>query len=150
MATRCAAWPIGLTLRLRRAAVVVARLSLCSLAVGLLLVGAARHYGWELAPDAMVGGVHAKGVLAKGLTGAATVFLLLVVAALVRTRMVAAVCAWWCFEELQVALCSFWFLVEPWPIRPGYPMCSEAVGFDLGALGIMIVAVLLFATTRKS
>ena len=54
----------------------------------------------------------------------------------------AGVLLWWAWEELQVILCSAWFIFDPWPIDPGQAMCSAKLGFDLGALGVLIVAVL--------
>lgn len=55
-----------------------------------------------------------------------------------------AVLLWWAWEELQVILCSVWFIFDPWPIELGQAMCSAKLGFDLGAFGILIVAVLAF------
>lgn len=59
----------------------------------------------------------------------------------------AGVLLWWAWEELQVVLCSVWFIFSPWPVEPGQAMCSAKAGFDIGALGILIVAVLAFRLT---
>ncbi len=105
-----------------------------ALAALLLLVGVARHYGWDMAPAGM------KGLAAKGLGAAAVLALLSVVWTLTRARIMAPVLLWWAWEELQVLLCSAWYAVEPWPILPEQPMCSARAGFDLGAAGILAVA----------
>lgn len=108
------------------------------LAVLLLLIGAARHYGWGLVPTPMA------GLASKGLGGVAILALLWIVWRLSDgTRLVQLVVAWWVWEELQVVLCTVWFAIDPWRVLPGQPICSAKVGIDLGAFGILCVAWLL-------
>lgn len=107
-------------------------------AAAVLLLGALRHYGWDLFPYGM------KALAAKGLSGVATLGLLALVVYAWRSRMVLLVATWLAWEELQVVLCSFWFMFDPWPIKPEEPMCSARAGFDIGAIGIMFVALLAY------
>ena len=103
----------------------------------MLLTGAARHYGWELAPGAL------GGVASKGLGGAAALLLLCLTCWLVRHRAVWLVAAWWIFEELQIVLCTAaWIFQGPWPVDPGQAMCSARAGFDIGAATIVVVGLL--------
>lgn len=112
--------------------------SLCDPAAALLLIGAVRHYGWALAPEGT------RALMSKGLAAVAMLCLLALLLRHERSRAVLLVAAWWAWEELQVALCSFWFIFDPWPIQPEQPMCSARAGFDIGALGIMVVALLAY------
>lgn len=111
-----------------------------SLPVLLLAIGASRHYGWALF-DAPV-----RGLASKALGAAAILCLLWVVWTM--SRAAALVLLWWAWEEVQVVLCSTWFAFAPWPVQPGEAMCSAKIGFDLGALGILFVALLLLNLTR--
>ena len=110
----------------------------------LLLVG--RHYAWALAEPGM------RGVASKGLAAAAIVVVLWwLVAHLRRTLPVLLVAAWITLEEAQVAACSAAYLIKPWPIEAGRPMCSALVGVDIGSATLVVVAVLacLLAWTRE-
>ena len=112
--------------------------SRCDVAAALLLIGTARHYGWALFPDGT------KALASKGLGAVAALCLLALVVMAWRSRLVLLTAAWLAWEELQVVLCSFWFMVDPWLIKPEQPMCSARAGFDIGALGIMFVALLAY------
>lgn len=107
----------------------------------LLLIGAVRHYGWALAPEGT------RALTSKGLAAVAVLCLLVLLLHSERSRAMLAVGAWWAWEELQVAICSFWFIFDPWPIKPEQPMCSARAGFDIGAFGIMVVAMLAYMLT---
>ncbi len=111
----------------------MARLSRADLIL-LLAVGASRHYGWALGPDAMA------GLASKALGAAAILYLLAVVWE--HTRAGAAIFLWWAWEELQVLTCTAWFMADPWPVAQGQAICSAKAGFDLGAVGILIIALL--------
>jgi hypothetical protein len=64
-------------------------------------------------------------------------------------RLVALV---WTFEQMQVVICSAWYAVEPWPVPVGVAMCSAKAGFNLGALGVMFAALVLWRllSSRKN
>ena len=62
---------------------------------------------------------------------------------LIPARSVRLVLALWAVHEGMVVACSAWWLVKPWTVPAGQPMCSYGLGLDLGAIGIL--AVLLAA-----
>ena len=107
-----------------------------NLAAGLLAVAAARHYLWVNFP------LEAQGMASKGLGSAAVLVLLAVVWHGNRSRPLALVLCWWAWEETQVLLCSLAYMRAPWTVEPGQGICSAAVGFDIGAAGILAVAVI--------
>lgn len=104
----------------------------------LLVVCAARHYAWPLFPELM------RGSAWKALGAAATLLLLWLVAKAYRQPAVLAVILWFAFEEAQTLLCSVAYAYEPWPIEPGQSMCSARASFDLGAIGLVWMAVLAY------
>lgn len=114
-----------------------------SLPALLLLVGAARHFGWLLAEPEL------RGIASKGLGAAAILALLCVVIYTRRSLPILAVCAWWIVEEVQVILCSVLWAIEPWPVPVGAAMCSARAGLDLGAISIVVVAGLAWVVTCK-
>lgn len=98
----------------------------------------ARHYGWTWAPAAM------RGEVSKALGSAAALGLLWLISRGLKpgddlARWAIVLYAW---HEASVALCATWFIFGPWPILPGQAMCSARIGFDLGALGLLLVALL--------
>lgn len=116
-----------------------------SLSALLLLVGACRHYGWELASEDLA------GVASKGLGAAAILCLIWLCYHLAGGgKLVLAVAAWWSFEELQVVLCTAAWAIEPWHVPKGKAMCSAKAGFDIGAITVIIVSALAVAVTSYS
>lgn len=105
-----------------------------SLPAVLALLLMVRHYVWDKVPPELQGETWK-------LTSALCVLGLLALAWQARWWPVFAAFA---FEELQVALCSAWMLADPWPVPDGMATCSAKAGFDLGALGVMFVAVVLW------
>ena len=81
----------------------------------------------------------------KGL-GAALVLVLLsaVYRHAPRSRVLLAVLCLACWYSLQTLICSAAYMVEPWEVLPGQGICSARVEFDLGAVGVMLVAGLAF------
>ena len=108
------------------------------LALALLLIGAARHYGWDMFP------VEHRGLASKGLGGLAILSLIWIVYSLAKTKILLPVALWWSFEELQVIICSFAYIRWPWHVEPGQAICSAAAGINIGAAGILCVAWLLW------
>lgn len=121
----------------------MARKSLYSLFVGLLILAAVRHYGWALFP------VEHRGMASKGLGGITVLTLAWVLVMHVKEAMLLPLVAWWSFEELQVILCSFWYMADPWPVMEGQAICSAKADIDLGAFGILAVAFLVWLSTRQ-
>jgi hypothetical protein len=66
-----------------------------------------------------------------------------------RNALAAFVAAWWVCEELMVAGCSLWFIASPWVIEPGQPQCSALLQFDLGRIGVCVVAFLVASIARS-
>lgn len=117
------------------------RFDLCA---ALLLIGAWRHYGWALFDG------PTRALVSKASGAAAIVCLLLIVWGMQRSRLLGAVLLWWAWEELQVVLCSLRFIRDPWPVEPGQAMCSARFGFDIGAAGVLMVAVLAFKLIQQN
>jgi hypothetical protein len=108
----------------------------------VLLVGFLRHYGWSWFDPAI------RGDVSKALGGAA---LLAVVPFLWRacpTRMMLLALAWWSYEALLIVICATAYVFAPWPLEVGEPMCSGKLGFNLGALGLVIIALVLCQAVR--
>jgi hypothetical protein len=121
----------------------VDRKSPYSLAAALLLIGAWRHFGWALFDGST------RALVSKASGALAICCLLLILWRECGTKPVLPIMLWWAWEELQVMLCSTWFMFDPWPVEPGQAMCSAKLGFDIGALGILAVAILTFHLTIK-
>ena len=110
------------------------RRSRSEVAVVLLLVMAARHYLYDLWPPEL------RGLASKALGALALLSLVWVVVALApRSTTVTAVALWWSVEEVQVALCSFAYMLRPWVVPTGQSICSARLDLDLGAIGIVVV-----------
>lgn len=112
-----------------------------NLAIALILVGASRHYGWALFDPSI------RGIVSKALGGLAILCLLWIIRR--DSWQVLLVLLWWAFEEAQVVGCSVAYLIKPWSIAVGQPLCSSLVGFDIGSIGIFVVAALTFLTTYE-
>jgi len=103
-----------------------------------------RHYGYLLAEP------EARGAVSKALGGALLLALVPLLWRLAPSRLMAAVLVWWTFESLQTVICSVAYAIKPWPVPAGVSICSARLDFDLGAIGIMLVAMLLAAIVKAS
>jgi hypothetical protein len=108
--------------------------------VALLFVGAFRHYGWPLLPNEMQR-------FAWNASGSILVLALLWALAWPAARLVVI---WLTFEELQVIACSLIRMLRPVDIGSGQAQCSALIGFNLGAVGLMLMAVALVAQTVRT
>ena len=107
-----------------------------STAVVLLVAGVSRHQLWEVFPEQL----QAK---AWNAIGAMVMLLLLAyVGVTERALMVWAVVEWWAYEEMLVLTCSLWRMVEPWAVQLGQEQCSARMGFRLGNISLVAVAIL--------
>jgi hypothetical protein len=115
------------------------RLDSWALACELLLIVAAREYLWLIVPAEL------QGMASKGL-GAALVLVLLSVVwrHAPRSRALLGILAIAAWHSLQTLICSAAYMLEPWPTVPGVGICSSRIGFDLGALGLLAVAVVAY------
>ena len=109
-----------------------------NLAAELLLIAALRHYGWALLPAEL------QGMASKGLGAAAALVLLSVVWRLRPSKILLPVLLWWAWEELQTLICAAAWIIDPWTVPPGVGICSARIGFDLGATGILAVAIIAY------
>jgi hypothetical protein len=98
----------------------------------------ARHYGWGLVPPELA------GVASKMLGALASLVFLALIAMAWRRKAVWLACAYGAWEYGQTAFCSAAYMVKPWPIVPGQPMCSAWVGLDVGFLGLMFAAFVVY------
>lgn len=106
----------------------------------LLLLGAQRHYAWELSTQQ---------ALVWNVCGSVTILLLLWIVVWKHwTKLNLFVAGWWSLEELQTITCSTLFMWRPWPVPQGEAMCSSLIGFNLSSLGILCVALLLLSSVR--
>ena len=122
----------------------VARRSRSEVACVLLLVLAARHYGYDFWPAEL------RGLASKALGALALVTLVwLAVLQVQRSLAIYAVALWFSVEEVQVTLCSFLYMRKPWPVQPGQSICSARLDLDLGALGIVVVFWLSLLVLRS-
>ena len=113
-----------------------------SLAVALVLIEGTRHYAWAWFP------VEQRGDVSKALGAAATLCLLGIIWSMAKqSRLLLCAMVWAAWEEGQVLTCSIAHAVNPWPIPVGESICSAWVGRDIGALGIVFVAILALYLT---
>lgn len=106
-------------------------------AVALLLLGAARHYGIYLVPLE-----HR----AQAWNAAGALCIIALVCAVIwhaRNRVAQAVAAWIIAEEAMVAGCSLWYIKAPWVVLPGQDQCSALASFDLGLVGVLAITLLV-------
>ena len=61
-----------------------------------------------------------------------------------RSKALGLILLWWAWEETQVAMCSVAYMLSPWAVEPGQGICHALTGLDLGALGVLFVAVLAY------
>ena len=116
-----------------------------AVACELLLIVAAREHLWPRLPAEL------QGMASKGL-GAALVLVLLSVVYRHAPRsrplvVVLCVAAWY---SLQTLICSAAYMVEPWEVLPGQGICSARIGFDLGAVGLVLLAVAASYLSRRT
>lgn len=57
---------------------------------------------------------------------------------------------WWTFEEAQVLICSGWLMANPQPPKVGEGECSAIMGWNVGTLGLLLVALILAYFFTKS
>ena len=98
-------------------------------ALAMLLAGLAWNDAWKWAPEVHQGRVYTAG---SGLFIAA----LLAGIAWRASLPERAVCVLLGAYALQVFACNAWFIVDPWPVRPGDELCSSRLHFPLGLTGL--------------
>jgi hypothetical protein len=113
-------------------------------AVAMLALGFLRHYGWA------VFAIEDRGMASKGLGAVALLGMVWIAYALCRSRLVLIVAAVWSVELLQTVICTAsWIFVAPWDVPEGVPICSAAVGADIGAFTIVGFALVAYYIARR-
>ena len=107
-----------------------------AVACELLLIVGAREHLWPRLPADL------QGMASKGLGAALVLVLLSMVHRYApRSRALAGVLCLAAWYSLKTLICSAAYMVEPWPVEPGQGICSARIGFDLGAVGLVLLAV---------
>ena len=117
------------------------------LAAELLLIVAGRQHLWPAVPPA------AQPIVSKALGACLVLWLLSVVQRLawragLGSQILAGmlmIAAWY---QAQALVCSLAYLIEPWPVLPGQALCTGRIGFDLGAIGLVLIAVAASTLSR--
>lgn len=110
------------------------------IAAGLILLGVLRHYGWPLSGD--------YGRFVWNISGAVVIVLFLWALAVHHAEL-RLIALWWTFEELQVIACSLGRMLRTWQVAPMESQCSSLLGFDLGSVGLFLVALILVCQPTK-
>lgn len=111
------------------------RLSRFDVAVAMLALATLRGWGWDAVPDSL------KGMASKGAGGMALLAMIWLAHNLVRPSLAVAIAASvWSVGELQVVLCSVWYMFDPWFVPLGRSICSVRLDLDLGAAGVVLIA----------
>lgn len=114
------------------------------LAAELLLAIVGREYLWTLAP------AKYQGELSKLLGALLVLVLLSAISRIARhSALLTAVLLYAAYTQLQTALCVTAYVIEPWQIQAGQGMCSARIDFDLGAVGLLIVAAIAFKLSKS-
>lgn len=115
------------------------------IAAEVLLAVAGREYLWALAP------VQHRGDVSKLLGACLVLVLVSVIYRLAKpSKLLNAVLAAAVWFQLQTVICVAAFIIDPWPIPEGCAMCSSRIDFDLGALGLMLIAWLAWVMTVRA
>lgn len=77
-----------------------------------------------------------------------TGFLLLVLGLVFRSPEVWAVVALLGTFKLMVIGCNTWFVLDPWPMKPGQALCSTRLNVPLGAIGLGLGVLLVAGIAR--
>ena len=109
-----------------------------NLAVYVLLIVGGRNYAWEWFEPAQ------RGAVSKALGALAILSLLLLLYRAVPSKTLGLVVLYGAFEELQTAICSIAYAIEPWEVQLGQAICSAKIGFEISALGVMLLAITLW------
>lgn len=105
-------------------------------AMALLLIGGLLSYCWYWVP-AQYGG-FAWNIS----TSALVILLLLLVGMLLDSVEVWAVVTLLAVFKATVIGCDVWYMVDPWPVRPGQALCSAYLNMPLGVIGLSVGTML--------
>ena len=113
------------------------------LALLLLVVGMLAAYSWRYAPAGTVADVW------NIATHLHVLALLVLVGGAAQSPVV-----WWVVGlvavwQLLPALCSIWWLIDPWQVLPNDERCSSRLGVPLGLIGLGVAGWLAGAIYRE-
>jgi hypothetical protein len=108
-----------------------------NLYLAVLAVVACRNYAWGWFEPAQ------RGIVSKGLGAATILYLLILLYRAQPSKALGLVVAYGAFEELQTIICSAAYFFKPWEVPQGQSICSARLDFDLGAIGVMFLALTL-------
>lgn len=106
----------------------------------LLILGGALFYGWAAFPE------HAAFVW--NISGSIARLVLLWSLIWGRGRWFLAVGLWWTAEEAMLIGCNALYILNPWPVKKGEAICSALLQYDLGTIGLLVVALLAWQLAR--
>ena len=106
-------------------------------AAALLGMLAMRHYGWSWFDPSI------RGSVSKALGAAFALALMIAYYRAKPSRPLFYVILYGCFEELQTIICSVAYIHAPWTVPVWQSICSARLDFDLGAIGVMLLALTL-------
>ena len=111
------------------------QLNRSNVALAMLALAAVRGYSWGIVSPDM------RGLASKAVGGLALLAMIWLAYSLVRPSWTVALAASvWSVGELQVVMCSIWYMFKPWFVPIGAPMCSARFDLDLGAAGLVLIA----------
>lgn len=112
------------------------------MALALLVVGLFCSYTWY-----WTDGPH--DATLWNIAGATqTAFLLVLIGIICRSPEVWCVVALLAMFKLMVIGCNAWWMVAPWPVKPGQALCSTKLNLPLGAIGLGLGALLAAGISR--
>jgi hypothetical protein len=114
------------------------RFSLVLLVVGFLL-----SYAWYWVPAQFA--AHAQNVAGAALT----IFCLGLIGLLLGSAEAWIVVGLLASFKAMVIGCTAWFLLDPWPIRPGQALCSARLNWPLGLLGVGAAGIIYLRIIKK-
>ena len=106
------------------------------LAAWILLLGVLRNY----APALFA--IQHQGMASKGLGAVLVLGLMWLLWGRAKSRPVAIVMIWLAWEQLQIVICSAWWIYDPWVVPEGMSVCHAKTGFDIGAIGILAISII--------
>lgn len=105
-------------------------------ALSLLVFGLACSYAYAWASPAISADV-------QNIAGALMTLGLLVLAGLAFGSVeVWSVVALLSLFKVMVIGCNTWYVLDPWPVKPGQPLCSTRLNLPLGVIGLALAAAL--------
>jgi hypothetical protein len=114
------------------------RASHTNAALIVLAIGVLRFYGYVPFDPEL------RGIVSKGLGGLCMVLVAPYLYIAYPSKAMLAVLAWWVFESMQVVICSTAYAIKPWDVPVGQSICSSRLDFDLGAIGALLIGLILW------